>query len=44
MPSVTGFISEENKEEMEQLIEDGKFEDSSEFVEEATRYLLHHKY
>lgn len=42
--SVTGHIDEEEYEEVEQLIEDGKYDSFSEFVRFATRYTLSEKH
>lgn len=40
MPSIIGGISEEQEELVEQLVQEGKYEDKSDFVEYAVRYTL----
>lgn len=44
MPSVTGYASEEQMEEIQKLVDQGKHEDASEVVNSALRYYFHNKY
>jgi len=44
MPSVTGYATEEQKEKIKQLVEEGKYEDSSAFIQFAVDYTLYNKH
>lgn len=44
MPSVHGGVTEETKEEIEKLIEDGVYDNQSELVEFCIEYTLKHKH
>lgn len=44
MPSYSGYITEEQEEQLEKLVEEGKLEDESDAVEKALRYYLFNKY
>lgn len=44
MPSITGYVDDEQKERIEQLIEDEDYEDKSEFIHTAVGYYLYHRH
>lgn len=44
MPSLTGYVDDEQEETIDRLIDEGRFEDRSEFVQEAVSYFLYNKY
>ena len=45
MPSITGFVTEEQKEYIkEELVENGPYEDTSEVVQDLISYGLYNKH
>lgn len=44
MPSITGYVDEEQDERIQELIDRGVYEDRSDFIQSSTSYLLHHKH
>lgn len=44
MPALTGFVDEEQDETIDELVERRKYEDRSEFLNDAVSYYLYHKH
>lgn len=44
MPSITGYVDEEQDERIQELIDRGVYEDRSDFIQSATSYILYNKY
>lgn len=44
MPSVHGYVTEEQKDQIEELLDRGAYEDQSDFVHFCVGYVLKHKH
>lgn len=44
MPSATGYVTEEQLEQIEELVEAGKYDDVSDFIQFSTQYTLDRKH